>query len=70
MYAAQLGTCEGPQGDSAGENSGKSVAGAVALEAMGRIDALDVMLKEAASAQVALPEGRAFEDTDGAHKVY
>jgi len=50
LYAAQLGTCEGQQSDAAGDSSSKS--GAIALEAMGRVDALDALLKEAAAAQV------------------
>jgi hypothetical protein len=69
LYAAQLGACEGQHNRAAGENSGKGSAGAVALEVMGKLDALDGMLYHAASAHVALPEGRVFEDRDYADKV-
>ncbi len=69
MYAAQLGACEGQHNRAAGESSGKGSAGAVALEVMGKLDALDGMLYDASSAHVALPEGRVFEDRDYADKV-
>ena len=68
LYAAQLGACETQQGVTAVDTS-KSSAGAVALEAMGKVDVLDGLLKDASAARVALPEGRVFEDRDHADKV-
>jgi hypothetical protein len=70
LYAAQLGTCESHAGKSAaGDGADSSGAGAVALDAMGKMDALDHLLKTAAETKVAYPEGRVFEDRDHAKKV-
>ncbi len=41
----------------------------MALEVMGKVDALDGLLKKATAEQVALPDGRVFEDRDHVDKV-
>jgi hypothetical protein len=69
LYAAQLGACETHQGGATGEKSDANSTGAVALEVMGKVDMLDGMLKDAAAANVNLPDGRVFEDRDLADKV-
>ena len=69
LYAAQLGACESQAAGSTAEAAHSSSAGDVALEAMGKVDALDQLLAEAADAQVAYPDGRVFEDRDHANKV-
>ena len=68
LYAAQLGACESQQGKSAAADGADS-AGAVALDVMGKVDALDGLLNRATETQVGYPEGRTFEDKDQANKV-
>ncbi len=69
LYAAQLGGCESQPGSAAADGTDSSGGGAIALDAMGKIDTLDGLLKEASESQVAYPEGRIFEDRDRADKV-
>ena len=69
LYAAQLGACDSLQDGAAGDSGNTNSNGAVVLEVMGKVDTLDGMLKDAAAANVDLPEGRLFEDRDQADKV-